>query len=273
LQAKNLQAESLRHLRLGDRHKSTFRAIASDKLVAPFAFNQQKRKRGVSPLRRTILLGVLLGVILVGALKWRNVLSARQTAEAAEPTIIKQPVALTNRAFDAGNPPEDMPPLASGENAACDSNFLSNASVAGESQQTDATHAIVTVTRITVTLQLNITIWLPGNASQHVIEHEAGHRRISEYYYRDADKLAKRIAAAYMGKQVAIAGTDLRAEMGNALQRMGTEITDEYNKELNPGPTQLRYDAITDHSRNDVAASDAVAQALNERTPAPATGS
>jgi hypothetical protein len=215
---------------------------------------------------------VLLGVVLFGALKWRSVSSARQTAEAAEPAIIEQPVALTNRTFDAGNPPEDMPPLASGENAACESNFLSNASVAGESQQTDATHAIVTVTRITVTLQLNITIWLPSNATQHVIEHEEGHRQISEYYYRDADKLAKRIAATYIGKQVAIAGTGLRAEMGNALQQMGAEITDEYNKQLNPEPTQLRYDAITDHSRNDVAAKDAVAQALSERSPASAAG-
>ena len=222
-------------------------------------------------MRRTILLGVLLGVVLLGALKWRNVSSARQTT-AAKPTVIKQPVALTNRTFDAGNPPQDMPPLASGENAACESNFLSNASVAGESQETDATHAIVTVTRITVTLQLNITIWLPGNATQHVIEHEEGHRQISEYYYRDADKLAKRIAAAYVGKQVAITGADLRTEMGNALQQIGTEITEEYNKELNPEPTQLRYDAITDHSRNDVAAKDAVAQALNEKSPASAAG-
>ena len=223
-------------------------------------------------MRRTILLGVLLGVVVLGALKWRSVLSARQTAEAAEPAIIRQPVALTNRAFDAGNPPQDMPPLASGENAACESNFLSNATVAGESQETDATHAIVTVTHVTVTLQLNITIWLPANATQHVIEHEEGHRQISEYYYRDADKLAKRIAATYMGKQVAVTGTDLRAEMGNALQQIGTEITEEYNKELNPEPTQLRYDAITDHSRNDVAAKDALAQALNERTPASTTG-
>ena len=223
-------------------------------------------------MRRTILLGVLLSVVVLGALKRRGVLSARQTAETAEATIIKQPVALTNRTFDAGNPPQDMPPLASGENAACESNFLSNASVAGESQETDATHAIVTVTHITVTLQLNITIWLPANATPHVIEHEEGHRQISEYYYRDADKLAKRIAATYMGKQIAITGADLRVEMGNTLQQIGTEITDEYNKELNPEPTQLRYDAITDHSRNDVSASNAVAQALSAATQAPATG-
>jgi hypothetical protein len=35
---------------------------------------------------------------------------------------------------------------------------------------------------------------------------------------------------------------------------------------LNPDPTQLRYDAITDHSRNEIAATDAVAQVLKEMT-------
>jgi len=49
--------------------------------------------------------------------------------------------------------------LASGENAECESNFLSNASVGGESRQSDATHATVTITQIKMILQLNITIW------------------------------------------------------------------------------------------------------------------
>jgi hypothetical protein len=46
------------------------------------------------------------------------------------------------------------------------------------------------------------------------------------------------------------------------LHQVATEITDEYNKELNPGPAQLRYDAITDHGRNEVAVKDAVAAAI-----------
>jgi hypothetical protein len=49
---------------------------------------------------------------------------------------------------------------------------------------------------------------------------------------------------------------------------LGAEITDEYNKELNPDPTQLRYDEITDHSRNEVDSKDAVAQALKDAAPA-----
>ncbi len=95
-----------------------------------------------------------------------------------------------------------------------------------------------------------------------MIEHEDGHRQVSEFYYQTAEKLAERIAATYMGKQIEITATDLGAESTKMLQQTATDITDEYNKELNPGPTQLLYDAITDHGRNEVVVRDAVAAAI-----------
>jgi hypothetical protein len=212
--------------------------------------------------RRSIALCVFLGLLILGWVGCQGP-SSRQKMTGASGTIInKQPVAFANRTFDPAAPPADMPALTLGEQAVCDSDFLSNASVAGESRQPDATHATVTITQIKVTLQLNITIWAPSGATQHVIEHEEGHREISEYYYRNADKVAERIAATYMGRQVEISGTDLGAESSKVLQQMATEITDEYNKELDPGPTQLLYDTITDHSRNDVIVKDAVAAAI-----------
>ena len=214
------------------------------------------------PLRRLIVLCVLMGVPILGWLAWRNISSHRQPMPG--PTIEKQPVAFAIRTFDPSAPPADMPPLRPGEEAQCDSNFLSNASVGGEAERNDVTHAIVTITRIKVTLQLNVTIWAPNNASQHVLEHEEGHRQISEYYYQSADKLAERIAARHMGEHLLVTGTNLDAEFSKVLQQMGADITAEYNKALNPEPAQLRYDAITDHSRNDVVAKDAVAQALKE---------
>ena len=169
-----------------------------------------------------------------------------------------------------------MPPLAYGEYGECDSHFLSNASVGGETRQADATHATVTVTRVKVSLQLNITIWLPAQSSQHVIEHEDGHRQISEYYYQMADKVAERIAATYMGKQIEISGADLNAETSKLLQQVAAEITDEYDKELNPEPTQLLYDSITDHGVNDIVSKDAAASAIRNiviDSPPPPTSS
>jgi len=212
--------------------------------------------------RRFVVLCVLLGLLVFGWVVWRHFSSRRLPAEEAIPTIDKQPVAFAKHEFDPSSPPADMPPLSPGENAECDSNFLSNASVRGESRQTDATHATLTITQIKMTLQLKINIWVPTGASQHLIEHEEGHGQISEYYYQTADTLAERIAATYLGRQVEITGTDLNAESSRMLKQMASEITKEYNKELNPDPTQLLYDAITDHSRNDVAAKDAVDHAI-----------
>ena len=205
---------------------------------------------------------VLLALIVFGYIVARDLSSRRQLRETAAPIVIKQPVAFANHTFDPTAPPADMPPLRSGESAECGSDFVSNASVSGESRESDATHATVTITGIKVTLQLKIDTWVPLGATQRVIDHEEGHRQISEYYYQTADKLAERIATRYMGRRVEITGADLNAESSKMLRQMAADIADEYNKELNPGPTQLLYDDITDHGRNDVVVQDAVAHAV-----------
>lgn len=212
--------------------------------------------------RRFIVVGVLLGGLMSGWLFWRGRSPLRASGNTPRATVTKEPVNFASRTFDPNSPPPEMPSLGAGEEAECDSNFLSNANVAGRVQKTDATHAFITITQINVSLQLNVTIWAPANVTPHVIEHEDGHRQIAEHYYQTADQLAERIADEYMGQVVEISGTDLGAESSKALQQMATEITDEYNKELNPGPTQLLYDSITDHGRNEVVVKDAVASAI-----------
>jgi hypothetical protein len=221
-------------------------------------------------LRRYILLfGVLVGVAAICWLLWRNAASRQIGGETSAVTIEKEPINFASRTFDPANPPAEMPPMVPGEEAVCDSNFLSNVNVVGRTLQTDGARELVTITQIKVTLRLNITIWVPNDASEHVIEHEDGHRAISEYYYQGADKIAERIAAGYIGKKELISsqsaeGTDLQTESNQWLSQTGTEITDEYNAELNPGPAQQRYDLMTDYSRNDVVAKDAVAQVLKD---------
>jgi hypothetical protein len=217
-------------------------------------------------VRRIILLCALLAGVIVGIYLWRGSPSQERTGPTSAPMIIKRPVNFVNRTFDPENPPPDMPQFSPGELAVCDSNFISDAHVAGEASETDSSHAIVTVTGVTVNLQLDITIWVPTAASDHVIEHEQGHREISEHFYESADKLAAKIAASYLGKKFEVSGADLHAELSKALQQMGADITEQYGRELNPNPTQLRYDAITDHSRNDVPAKYAVAQAISDKS-------
>lgn len=188
--------------------------------------------------------------------------SRRQVTEQTAPTIIKQPVAFASHTFDPASPPPEMPPLSPGEVAECDTNFVAQASLRGETRSTDATHAMMTIAHVTVMLQLNINIWVPIGAEPRVIDHEDGHRQISEHYYEMADKIAERVAANYIGKRVELSGTDLNAESNKELQQLASEITEEYNKELNPGPAQLLYDDITDHGRSGAVVKDAVEHAL-----------
>jgi hypothetical protein len=188
---------------------------------------------------------VLLEALVIAGLSWWALSCNHPLKKTPAVTINKQPVNFARRTFDPANPPSDMPSLNQGENAECDSDFSSNATVAGQTRQTDATHATLTVAHIKMDLRLNVTIWLPNGVTSHDSEHEEGHRQISEYYYQTADKLAERIATTYVGRQVEIDGIDLRAESNKFLQQTAAAITADYGRELNPGPTQSTTASLT----------------------------
>src|SRR5579863_8723117 len=103
------------------------------------------------PVRRILILCLLVGLLILGWMNWRDVSSRPKPGQTAVPAIIKQPVNFASRTFDPASPPPDMPPLNPGENAECDSNFLSNANIDGLTRQTDATHGTVIITGIKVT--------------------------------------------------------------------------------------------------------------------------
>jgi hypothetical protein len=221
-------------------------------------------------MRRLLALLIVFIVGGAGALVWLRVRdSSTATAEpgsqVAAPIIEKKPPVVATRRFNPASPPSDMPALQPDEAAVTDSNFISAAVVRGETRKTGGGTAVVTITQVKITLQLSVTIWVPEDATQKVLDHEEGHRQISEFYYSSADQVATRVAASYIGKQIAISGSDLDAEASTALQQASDEITAEYNRQLGPEAAQLRYDAITDHARNDVLAKDAVSQVLPAR--------
>lgn len=182
--------------------------------------------------------------------------------------VVKMPAQVGTRYFDPKRPPRDRPPLRGPEEAVCAGDFLSDASVGAQAVQTDATHAKATINRVKVTLQLDMTIWLPNNPQKWTVEHEEGHRQISEYYYRNAEVVARRAAEPYIGKTIEISGPDLRRALSAAVGKIAEEITNEYNRQMPVEATQDRYDTITGHSRKEIPIPDAVAQALKETYPA-----
>jgi hypothetical protein len=220
-------------------------------------------------VRRPLVLLVLFIVFGAGALLWLRThdfgpRAANGSFSAVLPSIEKQPPTVATRRFNPASPPPDMPPLHVGEQAQCESDFMASALVSSQRRRTGATGATLTITQVKLALQLGIVLWVPEDVSQKVLEHEEGHRQISESYYAHADKVAARVAASYIGKELAITGGDIDGEADKALQNVGSEITAEYIRQLDPNSAQLRYDEITDHARNDVLVRDAVSQVLGE---------
>jgi hypothetical protein len=213
---------------------------------------------------------MVLWIVLLGLVIGMPVVHADQS----QVEIVKVPVQVGTRYFDPKRPPRDRPPLRGPEEAVCAGDFLSDASVGAQAMQTDATHAKATINRIKMTIQLDMTIWLPNNPQKWTVEHEEGHRQISEYYYQNAEVVARRVAESYIGKTVDISGRDLRKALSAAVGKIAEEITNEYNRQMPVETTQARYDEITEHSRKDIPVPDAVAQALKETYPArPGTAS
>jgi hypothetical protein len=190
-------------------------------------------------------------------------------SEQPQVEIVKMPAQLNTRYFDPKNPPADRPPLMGPEEAVTVGDFLSHASVGGQVMQIDATQARARINRIKVTLQLNITTWLPNNPQQRTVEHEEGHRQILEYYYRNAEGIARRIAEPHFGKTIDLSGADLRQLLSAAIDKIAEEITVEYKRQMPVESTQARYDDITEHGRKEIPVPDAVAQALKETYPEP----
>lgn len=191
-------------------------------------------------------------------------------ADQPQVEIVKIPAQVGTRYFDPKRPPRDRPPLSGPEEAVCAGDFLSDVSVGAQAVQTDATHAThakATINRVKVTLQLDMTIWLPNNPQKWTVEHEEGHRQISEYYYRNAEVVARRVAEPYIGKTFEISGQDLRRALSAAVGKIAEEITNEYNRQMPVETTQDRFDEITEHSRKEIPVPDAVAQALRETYP------
>ena len=125
-------------------------------------------------MRSSITMCLFVAALLLAGFAWHRYATSGQLPELAKPVIDKRPVTFVQRSFDPAHPPSDMPPLGEGEEAECDSNFISDANVSGRMQKIDSTSATVTVTQVKVTLQLRITIWVPNGATQHIIEHEEG---------------------------------------------------------------------------------------------------
>lgn len=119
----------------------------------------------------------------------------------------------------------------------------------------------------TYTLDLKHTIFLPDNATEKLIEHEDGHRRLGETIVAQmAEPVVAEVIAEVRAKQWTGTGPDAEAAADAAADAMFAvahrkvldRLTDEVQR-LNDA-----YDDLTDHGRNGIPTDAAVKKVLLE---------
>src|ERR1044072_3058231 len=103
--------------------------------------------------------------------------------------VTKMPASATIKSFDPRHPPGEMPHLNPNEAAVTESNFACEVQIEVETASSDGVPDKATITGVTATIKLDITEWRPVRVTQKIRAHEDGHRRISETFYEDADKI------------------------------------------------------------------------------------
>jgi hypothetical protein len=214
-----------------------------------------------------VLMSAFRPVLLLTVLLLPRVLLAEVTVTRSDPVIER----IT---FDPKNPPSDMPKLHPNEAAIARAAFSANTRVGGlvveRKPGESGFRATLRIDTVRINLDLHVTIWLPRNAVPKIVNHEEGHRKIAEYYYQNAEQIARQEAGKLIGQTVTGTGADYASAEDNALK----DAREALNKRLldladaPSGKAQEYYDQITAHGTNAVKEDRAVEQAIRK---APAT--
>ena len=165
-------------------------------------------------------------------------------------------VKVQRKRFDPKRPPADMPALKPPEAAVTVSTFGIEASmrsqVVGEEQRGGKVISRVKVTDVKLKTTLEIVIWLPSKAEKYLVDHEDGHRVISERFYGDSEQLARDLAKGLDGKVLRGEGRDSEAASRAAMDAAIGELTTAYMERTKDASSRVQdlYDEITDHGRN-----------------------
>jgi hypothetical protein len=162
-----------------------------------------------------------------------------------------------------------MPPLEPQEAAVTKSVFgiatQFSVQVISDEKRGGKTAAKVKVTNVILDLSMKITVWVPTDATRVIIDHEEGHRQISEYFYKDAEKVARNIAQKYVGQVYDAEGSDAESASRAALDKAINELSQKYMAETQNLSVRANeiFDEITQHSRNqNISVEKAVKQSI-----------
>lgn len=200
---------------------------------------------------------------------WIAVASALSSVAAEGITIHIQAPAVSRKTFDPENPPPEMPKLKPTEVGTCVYAF----GCTTDMDITGSRNSPARVSGIGITTTLKITIWTPRAGPPKILQHEEGHRMISEMYYAQAEAVAQRLAQREMNRALKYSMAD-KAAAEQELNAIQNKVIADFMAETarRCDVAEAYYDEITQHSRNPISESAAILQAVAaERSGQPPT--
>ena len=204
-------------------------------------------------LRAVVALGAAAAVLPGGA--W---------AQHAAVRVHRERSVVQRIEFDPSAPPPGMPKLTPPEAGVCNTTFELETGVSYAVEPLTASTVLITVGELDLTTRVMFDIYSVTGAPQRLREHEEAHRRIGEYYYRNAAAAAERIARALIGERFEGTGATEDAAQKNALEKVLVSIETDYMARTRDrsAAANVRFDAITNHGLEAIDASTAIARAV-----------
>lgn len=108
------------------------------------------------------------------------------------------------------------------------------------------------ITRVTATLTMPVTLWLPNNVNKRLSEHEDGHRQICEEIYATAEKTAERQAELMIGQVFSAEAKSLEEAQNQAIFEASSELNRLYCRDTLDYSRRISnlYDHLTRHGKN-----------------------
>lgn len=192
-----------------------------------------------------------------------TIFAARGATTVEQTEVETKPVHVEHRTFDRAHPPRDMPPILDNEEALCFYQFGCQAECQIESARNLFKLKPARITKVKLTISLDVTIWLPEKYTGKISAHEEGHREICEAFYRDAPAIARKWGDKAIGFTLQHSLKDEAAAQAE-LKKLQQDLMSAYMQETAKScdRAQSYFDSITAHGTNNLPEKIAIERAL-----------
>ena len=205
----------------------------------------------------------VLGTVVVGA-AGLALLQAGAWAQRSPVRVHRERSVVQRIEFDPSAPPRSMPKLTPPEAGVCNTTFELTTDVSYKAEPLTARTVLITVDELDLTIRVTFDIYSAARAPQKLRDHEEAHRKIGEYYYRNAAAVAEEIARELIGERFEGTGSTEESAQNNAVQKVLASIENDYMARTRDrsAAANVRFDLITNHGLDAIDANTAVARAV-----------